>query len=96
MNVNKLAVGYENLKTSICTHSYITIKDAQMIEIESCRKVLKFEDNIAELEIPCGKLSIVGLELRMKNFGFDSVKIYGKLHSIGFEEMNSTKTEDVK
>ena len=67
-----------------------------MREIECCRKVLKFEDNIAELEIPCGKITIVGLGLRMKNFGFDNVKIYGKLHSIGFEEINSTKTEDIK
>ena len=58
--------------------------------------MLKFEDNIAELEIPCGKITIVGLGLRMKNFGFDNVKIYGKLHSIGFEEINSTKTEDIK
>ena len=96
MNVNKLAVCYENLKSSVRTHSYITIKDKEMIEIECCRKVLKFEDNMAELEIPCGKISIVGLGLRMKNFGFDNVKIYGKLHSIGFEEINSTKTEDIK
>ena len=96
MNVNKLAVGYEKLKSSVRTHSYITIKDKQMIEIEYCRKVLKFEDNIAELEIPCGKITIVGLGLRMKNFGFDNVKIYGKLHSIGFEEINRTKTEDIK
>ena len=52
MNVNKLAVGYENIESSVRTHSYITIKDKEMIEIECCRKVLKFEDNIAELEIP--------------------------------------------
>ena len=96
MNVNELAVGYENIQSSVRTHSSTTIKDKEMIEIECCRKVLKFEDNIAELEIPCGKITIVGLGLRMKNFGFDNVKIYGKLHSIGFEEINSTKTEDIK
>lgn len=93
MNVNKLAIGYENLKSSVRSHSYITIMDKDMIEIESCRKVLKFEDNVAVLEIPCGKLSVVGLGLRMKNYGFDSVKIYGKLHSVGFDDINTVKEE---
>ena len=96
MNVNKLAGRYENLKTNVRSHSYVTIKDAEMIEIESCRKVLKFEDNVAELEIPCGKITIIGLDLRMKNFVFDSVKIYGTLHSIGFENIKGRKSEENK
>ena len=48
-----------------------------------------------ELEIPYGLLKIVGLELRLKNFGTDSVKIYGRIHSIGFEENAGHGTEEL-
>lgn len=86
MNVNKLAGRYEQLKGKTRRHSYATIKDNTFIEIECCRKVTGFGDNMIELEIPCGLIRIVGLELRLKNFGTDSVKIYGRIHSVGFEE----------
>lgn len=47
-----------------------------------------------ELEIPCGLIRIVGLELRLKNFGTDSVKIYGRIHSVGFEENAGCDAEE--
>lgn len=95
MNVNKLAGKYEQLKDKTRSHSYITIKDNTLVEIECCRKVTGFGDNMIELEIPYGLLKIVGLELRLKNFGTDSVKIYGMIHSIGFEENAGHGTEEL-
>ncbi len=95
MNVNKLAGKYEQLKDKTRSHSYITIKDNNFVEIECCRKVTGFGDNIIELEIPCGLLKIVGPELRLKNFGTDSVKIYGRIHSIGFEENTGHNSEEL-
>ena len=54
MNVNKLAGRYEQLKGKTRRHSYATIKDNTFIEIECCRKVTGFGDNMIEPEIPCG------------------------------------------
>ncbi len=95
MNVNKLAARYEQLKDKTRSHSYITIKDNTFVEIECCRKVTGFGDNMIELEIPCGLIKIVGLELKLKNFGTDSVKIYGRIHSVGFEENAGRGTEEL-
>ena len=94
MNVNKLAGRYEQLKGKTRRHSYATIKDNTFVEIECCRKVTGFGDNMIELEIPCGLIRIVGLELRLKNFGTDSVKIFGRIHSVGFEENAGCDAEE--
>lgn len=94
MNVDKLAGKYERLKEKTRNHSYITLGDNKYAEIECCRKILKFEDNIIELEIPCGTVKIIGIELKFMTFGYDSVKITGKIHSIGFEDTNINKTEE--
>ena len=94
MNVNKLAGRYEQLKDKTRRHSYATIMDNTFVEIECCRKVTGFDDNMIELERPCGLIRIVGLELRLKNFGTDSVKIYGRIHSVGFEENTGSDAEE--
>lgn len=93
MNVDKLAGKYERLKEKTRNHSYITLKDNRSIELECCKRITRFEDNIIELEIPCGSVKIIGIELKFKTFGYDSVKITGKIHSIGFEEVTG-KTEE--
>lgn len=85
MNVNKLAMKYENVKDKIKNHSYITMTDNSVLDIEYCKKVLKFEDNVIELKLAKSSIRIVGLDLSMKNYAFDCVKIYGKIHSITFD-----------
>ena len=64
MNVDKLAMRYEQLKNKTRRHSFITLKDNRSAELECCRKILKFEDNIIELEIPCGIVRIIGIGLK--------------------------------
>ena len=88
MNVDKLAMRYEQLKNKTRKHSFITLKDNRSAELECCRKILKFEDNIIELEIPCGIVRIIGI-------GYDSVKISGKIHSVGFEQANHGEAEEL-
>lgn len=95
MNVDKLAGKYEHLKRKTRNHSFITLKDNKMIEVECCRRVDKFEDNLIELSVPCGVVRIIGLNLKLKNFGYDCVKIKGVIHSIGFEQDICEKTEDI-
>lgn len=95
MNVDKLAMRYERLKNKTRRHSFITLKDNRSAELECCRKILKFEDNIIELEIPCGIVRIIGIGLKFKTFGYDSVKISGKIHSVGFEQANHGEAEEL-
>ena len=94
MNVDRLAGKYEQLLDKTRNHSFITVKDNNSAEIECCKRVIKFEDNIIELVIPCGIIKIIGLELKLKTFGFDSVKISGRLHSIEFDETTKGSEEE--
>ena len=51
MNVDKLAMRYEQLKNKTRKHSFITLKDNRSAELECCRKILKFEDYRYRAEI---------------------------------------------
>ena len=86
---------HTELKNKTRKHSFITLKDNRSAELECCRKILKFEDNIIELEIPCGIVRIIGIGLKFKTFGYDSVKISGKIHSVGFEQANHGEAEEL-
>ena len=46
----------------------------------------KFEKEQIILQLAKSNLKIIGLELSMKNYGFMNVKIYGKIHSIEFDD----------
>lgn len=63
--------------------------------MNAAEKILKFEDNIIELEIPCGIVRIIGIGLKFKTFGYDSVKISGIIHSVGFEQANHSEAEEL-
>lgn len=86
MNVNKLAKKYDKLKDKALMHSFIYISDDGCVDIEYCRKVIKFEKEQIVLELAGSDVKIIGLELSMRNYGYKNVKIYGKIHSIQFEE----------
>ena len=85
MNVNNLAKRFEKLKNKGRRHSYISITDNGCINIEFCHGVIKFEEEQIVLELAKSLVTIVGLELSMKNYGYKNVKIYGKIHSISFD-----------
>ncbi len=86
MNVNKLAKKFDKLKNTTRQHSFIYISDDGCIDVEYCHKVLKFEKEQIILQLAKSNLKIIGLELSMKNYGFMNVKIYGKIHSIEFDD----------
>ena len=86
MNVNKLALKYDKVKNMIRRHSFIYISDSGCVNVEYCHRVLKFEKEQIVLQLAKSKVKIIGLELRMENYGYKNVKIYGKIHSIQFEE----------
>lgn len=86
MNVYRLAGKFEKIKRSAVRHSLIQISDSGRMTVEECRKVLRFDENIIELELAKGTVTITGLDLKMKNFSDHGVIITGSLHSIGFDD----------
>lgn len=94
MNVNKFAMKLESMKNILRNHSYISMNDNKAINIEYCREVLKLEDNLIELRLAKNTVSIVGLDLSMKNYAYDCVKIYGKIHSLTFDENEREDTDE--
>ena len=86
MNVNKLAKRFDNLKNQARQHSFVYISDNGCVDVEYCHRILKFESEEIVLQLAQSEMKIIGLELSMKNYGYKNVKIYGKIHSIQFEE----------
>lgn len=86
MNVNKLASLFERSRSFVRRHSYISVDDDTRLSVERCIKVKRFEDDLIELVLAKNNIVITGLELSMKNYAYDSVMIYGKIHSVTFEE----------
>ncbi len=84
MNVNELAVRYENFKKELTKHSDIQITDDNEIVLDGCRRVLKYDENLITLELSAIGISVVGMGLKMKNFNIGGVVISGKIHSITF------------
>ncbi len=93
MNVNKLARKFEKLKNISRRHSYIYISDNTCLNVEYCHSVLKLEEERIVLRLAKSYVTIIGLKLSMKNYGYKNVKIYGKIHSISFEN-NSERGGD--
>ncbi len=85
MNVNKLAMKFENFKNVFKNHSYLSFEDNGTVSIEYVREVLLLEENVIKLRLAKNTVKIIGLELSMTNFSYDSVKIYGKIESVAFE-----------
>lgn len=85
MNVNKLAMKFESLKNVIKNHSYLSFEDNSSLSIEYVREVLLLEENVIKLRLAKNTVKIVGLDLSMTNFSYDSVKIFGKIESVTFE-----------
>ena len=84
MNINDLAIKYENFKKSRLKHSDIQITDNKEIVLDGCRRVLEYNENHIKLELPSIGISIVGIKLKMRNFSIGGVIIKGDIHSITF------------
>lgn len=84
MNINDLAIKYENFKKSRQKHSDIQITDNSEIVLDGCRRVVEYNENHIKLELPSVGVSIVGMQLKMRNFSIGGVIIKGQIHSITF------------
>ncbi len=93
MNVNNLAKRFEKLKNKTRRHSFIYISDNACLNVEYCHSVLKLEEERIVLKLAKSYVTIIGLGLGMKNYGYKNVKIYGKIHSVSFEDSNERNVD---
>ncbi len=84
MNINDIAIKYEEFKKTRQKYSDIQITDASEIILDGCRRVIEYNENNIVLELPTIGVSVVGTELDMRNFSIGGVVITGKLHSVTF------------
>ncbi len=84
MNINDLAVKYEDFKKSLNKHSDIQITDNNNMVLDGCRRVIEYNENCIKLELATVGVSVVGMELNMHNFSIGGLVIEGQIHSVTF------------
>lgn len=88
MNINELAEKYENIRNKRNRHSAIQITDYGNMFIECCREVLVFNENMICLKLARCSVTIIGLNLKMRNYSSGGADVNGIFHSITFEPLN--------
>ncbi len=84
MNINDLAIKYEDFKKSLLKHSDIQITDNRELTLDGCQRVVEYGENNIVLELPTVGISVVGMMLSMKNFSVGGIVINGEIHSVTF------------
>lgn len=84
MNINDLAIKYEDFKKSLNKHSDIQITDNKSIVLDGCRRVIEYNENCIRLELAAVAVSVVGIELSIRNFNVGGIVIEGQIHSLTF------------
>ncbi len=86
MNVINLARQYENLKKSVNRHTDMQLTDNQELIIDNCAGMIAYDENLIKLRLAANCISVVGLNLRLKNYGATGIIINGNIKSISFED----------
>lgn len=86
MNVITLAQKYENMKKSTSKHTEMQIIDNNEIVIDCCKSMINYDDNYIKLKLAANSVSIIGLDLTLKNYGANGIIIKGMIKSITFED----------
>ncbi len=84
MNINDLAIKFEDFKRTRSKHSDIQITDNTEVILDGCRRVIRYDENEICLELPSVGIIIVGMKLKIHNFSVGGVIIEGDIHSITF------------
>ena len=84
MNINDLAIKFEDFKKTRNRHSDIQITDNTEMILDGCRRVIRYDENEICLELPSLGVEIVGMKLKIHNFSVGWVIIEGDIHSVTF------------
>ena len=88
MNIYEIINKYDKFSSKTKRNSFLQIKDNEYMVIDNCLGIKVFDENTIILELATCEISIVGLELKMKNYNKETVEIRGKFNNIKFEELN--------
>ena len=88
MNINDIINKYDDFLVNNKRHTAIQLVDNERMVIENCKGVIVFDENEIILKISKCLITIVGLNLKMKNFSHSGIEISGKFHSIDFDDSN--------
>ena len=91
MNIYDIINKYDDFFNNSRLHSAIQVIDNEKIVIESCKKIIAFNENEICLKLVKCDMLIVGLDLKMKNYSRSGVEIMGKIHSIKFTNSDERK-----
>lgn len=91
MNINVLAEKYDNFRNRQKRHSAIQITDYGNMFIECCREVIVFNENMICLKLAKCTITIVGLDLKMRNYNSGGAAVSGCFHSIAFEPLDEKR-----
>lgn len=84
MDINDIAVKFEDFKRTRSKHSDIQLTDNREMILDGCRRVIRYDENEICLELPTTGIEIVGMNLKMNNFSLGGVIIEGEIHSVTF------------
>lgn len=84
MDINDLAVKFEDFKRTRNKHSDIQLTDNNEMILDGCRRVIRYDENEICLELPTTGIEVVGIGLKMNNFSVGGVIIEGEIHSVTF------------
>ncbi len=86
MNIYEIINRYDDFINNSRLNSLIQILNNNTMIIENCGNISVFNENEIKLELVKCTVSVVGLELKMRNYNRTGVEIKGKFHSINFDE----------
>lgn len=84
MNINDLALKFEDFKRTRNKHSDIQLTDNTELILDGCRRVVRYDENDICLELPTVGVEVVGMKLKLHNFSLGGIIIEGEIHSISF------------
>lgn len=84
MDINDIAVKFEDFKRTRSKHSDIQLTDNSELILDGCRRVIRYDENEICLELPLAGIEVVGMKLKMNNFSVGGVIIEGEIHSLTF------------
>ncbi|MCL1904440.1 MAG: hypothetical protein FWF94_08495 [Oscillospiraceae bacterium] len=87
MNIKDLAKRYEKVKNHIDRHSSLQITDNREIIADGCRRIVSCNEVLVVFEQPQIRVTVMGRELKLRNWGKDGVTVSGIINSLELNEL---------
>ena len=85
MNIKDLAYKYESVKQRLDRHSSLRITDGREVIADGCRRVVSCDENAVIFMQTSHRVVVMGVGLRLRNWGVDGVVVSGEITSVELE-----------